>query len=253
MRFDNLIIRLTAVLGPEWQQAYALIDLQPNVDIDIFRFKVPSLLKYHHETEKLIGGIPGDLFIGFFVKGQQELFEQIGAIKAMKEVREVKEWAIANFPVGKPEMTTLDWKIVKSLRGGAEKTSSTIAKEIAEDATVVEKRLQYIKSIPLAFSIEPPNEKQWSFAEIQMNFYQTTFAEVLPELLQVGKPFGATNSRIQATVMVEPKTVEEFKEQIKKVASIKGVKIAGYAFCEDMIWSQPWLDKFIDEQIAKSA
>ncbi len=252
MRFDHLIIRLTAVLGPEWQQAYALIDLQPDVDVEKFRFEIPKRLKYHHETEKLVGGIPGDLFVGFFAKGQIDLFEQVGAIKAMKEVKDVKEWAIANFPVAEPEMTKLDWKIVKSLRTGAEKTSGIIAEELSEEPDLVEKRLEYIKSIPLAFSIEPPNDNAWEFAEIQVNFHGTTYQETVAELSKVGKPFGATNSRIQAAVMVEPETISEFREMVNKVACIPGVTIAGFAFCEDMIWTQPWLDKFLDDLIEKA-
>src|SRR3990172_6575124 len=103
MRFDHLIVRLTTILGPEWLMAYTLVDLKPEVDVDKFRFEVPKRLKYHHETEKYLGGVPGDLFIGFFCKGQNELFEEIGRIRAMKEILKVKEWAIVNFPTTKLE------------------------------------------------------------------------------------------------------------------------------------------------------
>jgi hypothetical protein len=251
MRLDHVIIRLTAVLGAEWLQAYALLDLQPDVDIDKFRFELPKRLRYHHETEKYVGGVPGDLFVGFFCKGQGELFEQLGAIKAMKEVREVKEWAIANFPVAKPEMTQLDWRIVKSLRSGAQKTAKVIAAELKAEPRLVEERLNYIKQIPLAFSIEPPNDRAWTFTEIQLNFRGTTFQEKLAELRAIGKPFGASGSKNHGAIMVEPKSVAELVEMIRKTAQIPGVRVTDYAFCEDMIWTQPWLDRFIEDRIAE--
>ncbi len=249
MKLDNVMIRLSALLGPEWLQAYALIDLQPGVDIEKFRFEIAGRLKYHHETEKYLGGVPGDLFIGFFAKGQAELFDEISAIKAMKEVQAVKEWAIANFPVATPEFKKIDWKIVKSLRGGAQKEAATIARELGESARLVEERLAYIKSIPFAFSIEPPNKDAWTFTEIHVNFIGTTFKDTLPELQKIGKPFGAISSNRQGALMVEPKEVNELQEMIKKISLIPGVKVTGIAFCEDMIWSQPWLDRFIDERI----
>ncbi|MCU0661168.1 MAG: hypothetical protein MUC50_02460 [Myxococcota bacterium] len=253
MRFDNLIIRLSAVLGPQWLQAYALIDLQAGVDVDEFRFELPRRLKYHHETEKYVGGVPGDLFVGFFCQGQTELFEEVGRIKAMKEVREVKDWAIANFPVSQPELTKLDWQIAKCLRGGAQKTAQAIADELHADAGSVAQHLDSLKKLPLAFSIEPPNEKAWSFAEIHIDFQGTSFGERVEDLRKIGKPFGATGSRRQGAIMVEPKSVEEFTQMIMATARIPGVRVADFAFCEDMIWSQPWLDAFIDERIAEMA
>lgn len=251
MRLDNVVIRLTAVMGGDWLQAYALINLKEGVDIDKFRLEMPHRLTYHHETEKYLGGSPGDLFIGFFAKGQMQLFDELGSLKAMPEVREVKDWAIAYFPVKKAEMTKLDWQIVKSLRGGAEKDSKVIADELGEDATKVEERLTYIKAIPLAFSIEPPNDKVWSFTEFHMDLNGTTYHEVAPELQKIGKPFGATSALRQAALMVEPKSVEELQGMIKRVNDIPGVNFIACTFCEDMIWTQPWLDKFIDERIAE--
>ena len=171
-------------------------------------------------------------------------------IKAMEEVREVTEWAIGNFPVNKAELTKLDWRIIQSLRGGAEKTGEVIANELAEDLEAVEKRLEYIKAIPLGFSIAKPNNDQWTFGEIHLNFYGTTLEEKMKELATVGRPFAATTTRSQGVLMVEPKSLEEFKEMIKKASAIPGVKVLDYAFCEDMLWTQPWLDAFIEERIA---
>ncbi|RMF93506.1 MAG: hypothetical protein D6734_09955 [Candidatus Schekmanbacteria bacterium] len=252
MRFDHLIVRLTTITGPEWLMAYALIDLNDDVDVDEFRFKVPDLLDYHHETEKYLGGVPGDLFIGFFAHGQTHLFDEISKIKSWKEVKEVKEWAIVNFPTTKVKLSKLDWKVVKSLRSGAEKTAEQIAEELGEKPEIIQERLDYIKNIPLTFHIEPPNNNNWTFTEIHIDFKGTTFKEKMEELSKIGKPFGATGSKSQGALMVEPKTVDELKEMIKKVSEIPGVKVRDYAFCEDMIWKQPWLDKFIDERIAEA-
>lgn len=252
MRFDHLIVRLTTIAGPEWLMAYVLVDLEPEVDIEKFRFEVPSRLTYHHETEKYVGGIPGDLFIGFFCKGQTELFNEIGKVKSWKEIKHVKEWAIVNFPAMKLELSKLEWRIVKNLRSGALKTPEQIAGELNEDPKLVAERLDYIKKIPLSFHIEPPNNKQWTFGEIHFDLHKTTFQEKVTELSKIGKPFGASGSKSVGALMVEPTTVEEFKAMIKNTSQIPGVKVTGYAFCEDMIWTQPWLDKFIDERIAEA-
>lgn len=251
MRLDNLIIRLTAVMGGDWLQAYALINLKDGVDIDKFRMEMPRRLTYHHETEKYLGGSPGDLFVGFFAKGQMQLFEELSSIKAMAEVREVKDWAIAYFPVKTADMTKLDWQIVKCLRSGAEKDAKVIADELGENAEYVETHLKYIKEIPLAFSIEPPNKNVWSFTELHMDFSGTTYHEVVGDLQKIGKPFGASSAMRQAALMVEPESVEELTESIKKLSTIPGVNFIACTFCEDMIWAQPWLDKFIDERIAE--
>ena len=252
MKLDNVMIRMTAVMGHEWLMAYALLDLEPDVDIDKLRFDMPNRLTYHHETEKYVGGVPGDLFVGFFARGQTELFNEIGKFKTMKEVRSVKDWAIANFPVAKPDLTKLDWRIIKSFRGGAEKTAAVIADELKEDVGKVKERIDFIKNLPLAFAIEPPNSDPWTFTEIGLNFYGTTFQEKAEELMKWGKPFGATCARKQAAIMAQPQTVEELTEIIKNVRKIPGVAVTDISFCEDMIWSQPWLDKFIDERIEEA-
>ncbi|MBI5375855.1 MAG: hypothetical protein HZA77_10500 [Candidatus Schekmanbacteria bacterium] len=252
MRLDNVIVRLTTIMGPEWIMAYALINLQPEIDIDKFRVEMPKRLKRHHETEKYLGRVPGDLFIGFFAKGQTELFEEISRIKSWKEVQEVKEWAIVNFPTTKLELSKLEWRIVKSLRGGALKTPEEIGKELNEKPELIKEKIERIKAIPLSFSIEPPNNNKWTFTEIHFEFIGTTFKERAAEISKVGKPFCATGSKSSGAIMVEPKTVEEFQDQIRKMSLIPGVKVAGFAFCEDMIWSQPWLDEFIDERIAEA-
>lgn len=249
MRKDHVIVRLSALLGPEWLQAYALVDLKPDVDVDAFRFEITNRMTYHHETEKYVGGVPGDLFIGFFAKGQVQLYEELSKMRAMAEVAQIKDWAVANFPTNKAEITALDWKIIKSFRSDSQKNAESIAKELDISTKTIEARLAHIKNIPLGLSIEPPNEKMWSFAEIHFNFMGTTFKEKISELAKIGKPFAATTSRFSGALMVEPKSIEEFQEMIKKVAAVAGVKVAGYAFCEDMIWTQPWLDRFIDDQI----
>ena len=249
MRLDNVIIRLSAVLGSEWLQAYALIDLQPGVSVDEFRFDLPRRLRYHHETEKYLGGVPGDLFVGFFVKGQVELYEQLGAIRAMAEVRDIRDWAIANFPTNKAELTRLDWRILGALRAGAEQSAAAIGEKLGEDGKVVSARLLHIRGIPLGFSIEPPNNKTWAFGEIHVTFVGTTLKEKMGELAAIGKPFGAATTRSSAALMVEPKSLDALKEMIKKTSMIPGVRVVGYAFCEDMLWTQPWLDAFIEERI----
>lgn len=249
MRLDNLIVRLSAILGPEWLRAYALLDLNPGTDIDKFWRETSNRLTYHYETEKYLGGVPGDIFIGFYARGQEELYREMSIIKSMEEVREVKDWAIVSTPVNEVELTRLDWRIIQSLRGGATKTSEVIASELGEDIEIVEKRLEYIKAIPLGFSIEPPNNDQWTFGEILVDFHGTTLEEKREELATVGKPYAATTVRSQGVLMVEPKSLEEFKELIKKASSIPGVKVTDYAFCEDMLWTQPWLDAFIEERI----
>jgi hypothetical protein len=252
MRFDEVMIRLSAVLGPEWLQAYTLIKCHPDVDVEKFRFEVPNRLKRHHETEKFVGGTPADLFIGFFTRGQAELFDEVSNIKAWKETLKVEEFAIANFPVNTVNMTKLDWQIVKSLRGGATKTPRAIAKEIKAKKRDVEKRMTFIKEIPLGFSIAPANMDRWKFTEIQVDFVNCTFKEKMPELMKVGKPFGAACARNQGAVMIKPTTHDELQKAIMAVDAIPGVQVTGVAFCDDMIWTQPWLDKFIEEQIAKA-
>ncbi len=249
MRFDHVIIRLSAVLGAEWLQAYALVNLKPSVDVDKFRFRVPKYLTYHHENEKYLGGVPGDLFIGFFAKGQAQLFDEMSKIKALKEVQEVSKWAIGNFPINKLDMTKLDWQIVKRLRRDAEKTPNTIAKELNEDPGTIKERLDFIKTAPFAFSIERPNKKAWTFGEIHVNFQGTTFKKRLKELSKIGKPFGAISTENMGAIMIKPDTLDDFLNAVRRVQKISGVNISQYAFCEDMIWSQPWLDDFIDEQI----
>jgi len=249
MRLDNVIVRLSAILGPEWLRAYALVDLNPGTDIDKFWLEIPKRLTYHYEAEKYLGGVPGDIFIGFYARGQEELYREMTAIKAMKEVREVKDWAIVSTPVNKVELTQLDWRIIQSLRGGATKTSEVIAGELGEASEIVAKRVEYLKAIPLGFSIEPPNNNQWTFGEILVDFHGTTLEEKREELTAVGKVYSATTVRSQGVLMVEPKSLEEFKELIKKASLIPGVKVTDYAFCEDMLWTQPWLDAFIEERI----
>jgi hypothetical protein len=249
VRKDHVIVRLSALLGPEWLQAYALVDLKPSVDVDSFRFEFTTRMTYHHETEKYVGGVPGDLFVGFFAKGQVQLYEELSKIRAMPEVAQMKDWAVANFPTKKAEITALDWKIIKSLRSDSQKNAASIAMELDISTETTEARLDYIKNIPLGLSIEPPNEKIWSFCEIGFNFIGTTLKEKISELAKIGKPFGAATSGSAGALMVEPKSIEELQEMIKRVAAVDGVKVAGYAFCEDMIWNQPWLDRFIDDQI----
>ena len=249
MRLDNLIVRLSALLGPEWLQAYALVDLQPGVDIDKLRLQIPSRLKFHHETEKYLGGVPGDLFIGFFAQGHEALFQETSRIKAMTEIRGITRWGIANFPVNKPELRRLDWQIMKCLRADANKSIGIMAEEIGVPPPEVEARLHFLKELPAALSIEPPNQDAWEFVEIHYDFEGTTFSERLADLAQIGKPFGVTSDRLQGAIMVEPTDIDQLKQQIKAVNDLAGVTVTGYAFCEDMIWSQPWLDDFIDERI----
>ena len=251
MRFDHVMIRLSAVLGPEWQQAYALIKCHPDVDVEKFRFEVPKRLKRHHETEKFVGGTPGDLFIGFFTLGQAEMFDELSNIKAWKETLECKEFAIANFPVHKANMTKLDWQIIKSLRTGADKKPRTIAREVGARKREVEKRLTFLKEIPLGFSIALPNMDRWKFTEIHLEFHNCTFKEKMPELMKVGKPFGAAGARNQGAVMIKPVTHDELQKAMLACDAIPGVQVTDCAFCDDMIWTQPWLDGFVDEQIAK--
>jgi hypothetical protein len=250
MRLDNVILRPFSILGPEWWLAYALIDLHPGTDIDKFQLEIPNRLTYHHETEKYLGGVPGDIFVGFYARAQEELFQEMAKVRTMEEVREVKDWAIVNFPANNVELTRLDWRIIQSLRGDATKTSEVIANELGEDRENVEKRLEHIKAIPLCFSIEPPNNNEWAFGEIHLDFFGTTLEEKREELATIGKVFSATTSRFQGVLMVEPESLEELKEMIKKASLIPGVKVVDYAFCEDMLWTQPWLDAFIEEQIA---
>lgn len=249
MRKDHVIVRLSALLGPEWLQAYALVDLKPGVDVDAFRFEFATRMTYHHETEKYVGGVPGDLFVGFFAKGQVQLYEELSKIRAMPEIAQIKDWAVACFPTKKAEITILDWKIIKSLRSDSQKTAASIAMELDIPTKTIEARLDHIKNIPLGLSIEPPNEKIWSFCEIDFNFIGTTLKEKISELSKIGKPFAAATSGFSGALMVEPKSIEELHEMIRRVAAVDGVKVAGYAFCEDMIWNQPWLDRFIDDQI----
>ncbi|MCU0691566.1 MAG: hypothetical protein MUF54_09205 [Polyangiaceae bacterium] len=252
MRLDHLIVRLSALLGPEWLQAYALLELEPNASTDELRFALPRRLRYHHETEKYVAGVPGDLFVGFFVRGQGELFQQMSTIRAMPEVRAVQDWAIANFPVAKQELTCMDWRVMKCLRGDATKTAAVIARELHDDEATVQARLARIMAMPLGISVEPPNDKAWEFAEIHVNFRGTTFYESAPALAKVGKPFGAATSRSMGAIMVEPQTTADLTRMLKQTAQIPGVEVVGYAFCEDMLWTQPWLDDFLDERIAAS-
>jgi hypothetical protein len=250
MRFDNVMIRLSAVMGAEWIQAYALIKCHPDVDVEKFRFEVPQKLKRHHETEKYVGGTPGDLFIGFFARGQAELFDELSVIKAWKETLRVTEFAIGNFPVHKANMTKLDWQIVKSLRSDANKKPRTIAKEVGAKKRDVEQRLTFIKEIPLGFSIAPANDRLWKFTEIHIELVNCTFKEKMAELMKIGKPFGAAGARNQGAVMIKPTSHDELQNAILAVNAIPGVEVTACAFSEDMIWTQPWLDKFIEEQIA---
>jgi hypothetical protein len=251
MRLDHLIVRLSALLGPEWLQAYALLELEPEIDARELRFELPRRLRYHHETELYLGGVPGDLFVGFFARGQVELHEQMSAIKAMSEVRAVKDWAVAPFPVQRPELIRLDWQIMRSLRGGAEKTAAVIADELCEEAGAVEQRLAYLRELPMALSIAPPNDAAWSFTEIHVDVTRGTFKERLPELQRFGKPFGACTATNQGALMLEPASLSELQQTIAQVARIPGVRVTGFAFCEDMLWTQPWLDGFIEERLAR--
>lgn len=253
MRLDHVIMRMTAVKGPSWLQAYALVDLEPEVDVAKFRFELPKRLTFHHETEMYLGGVPGDLFIGFFARGQKELFDEIGRIKAMPEVQEVRDFAIGNFPIGEPALSRLDWQILRCLRKDADKPAALIAEELTSDPARIHARLAHIKSIPAAFSIERPNDRKWTFTEIQFNFRGTTFEERVAALAKFGKPFGAVNGRTHGAVMVDPATVAELRETIAGIGRIPGVEVKGVTFCEDMLWTQPWLDRFIEEQIASAA
>ena len=249
MRLDHLIVRLSALLGPEWIQAYTLLELEPEVDARALRFELATRLRYHHETELYLGGVPGDLFVGFFAQGHVELHEQMSAIGAMQEVRAIRDWAIAPFPVQRPELTRLDWQILRSLRGGAGKTAAVIADELRQDLDAVGQRLDYLKELPMALSIAPPNEDVWTFTEIHINVTRGTFKEHLPALQKIGKPFGACTTSNQGALMVEPASLQELQDQIAQVASIPGIRVASYAFCEDMLWTQPWLDAFIEERL----
>ena len=192
-----------------------------------------------------------DEFQGFFVRGQDELFQQMSQIKAMEEVRAVKEWAIANFPVAEPEMTALDWRILGALRKDALLPAGAIADKLNERTAAVEERLSYLKGLPLAFSIEPPNDKAWSFTEIHLDFHNTTFMERAAELAEIGKPFAAASNNKSGALMVEPESIEQLVSMIRAASQIEGVRVVDYAFCEDMLWTQPWLDAFIEERIAE--
>ena len=118
MKKDHVMLRPPCLFGEAWLQAYALVDLMPGIDPMEFRFELPERIRMFHEVENYLGGSPGDLFIGFFANGQMDLLAQIGQIKAMEEILELKEWAIAAFPVAKNELTKEDWQILIHLRAG---------------------------------------------------------------------------------------------------------------------------------------
>jgi len=280
MKKDHVMLRLPCLFGAQWLQAYALVDLEPGIDAMDFRFELPKRLNKFHEVENYLGGAPGDLFIGFFAQGQTELFQEISKIKAMKEVRFFKDWAVANFPVGVYELKKIDWEILVHLRKGnvteelvawykpdlqtmmkimmgqmslpamPMELAEKLARDMGLKADLVKERMEYMQKIPKGVMLQVPDDSLWEFTEIHFNFHNTTFEKKAPELLKLGMPFFAAESQSrQGAIMVEPQSVQELTGAIKKLSMIPDVQVCDYAFCEDMLWTQPWLDEFMDEQL----
>ncbi|MFC1670568.1 hypothetical protein ACFL20_09250 [Spirochaetota bacterium] len=279
MKRDHVMLRLPCIYGPQWLQAYALVDLAPGIDPFEFREELPKRLNKFHEVENYLGGTPGDLFIGFFANGQTELLNEISKIKAMKEVITFKEWAIANFPVGEYELTKDDWNILIYLRKGNVteelvtwfkpefevmmkimmgkesyppmpiELAEKIGKEINLPAEKVKERMEYMQTIPKGVMLQEPDPSLWDFTEIHFSFNNCTFADKAAELMKLGMPFAAESHSRQGAIMVEPETLDDLKESIKNVNKIKDVNVCDFAFSEDMLWTQPWLDDFMAEQL----
>ncbi len=281
MKKDHVMLRLPCIFGPQWLQAYALFDLVPGIDPLEFRFELPGRMNKFHEVENYLGGTPGDLFIGFFAQGQTELLQEIAKIKAMEEVLVLKEWAIANFPVGEFELIKDDWLILKYLRGG--KVTEDLAVWFKPDPAAmmraaqgeplppmpmdkveeiagalgltkerVSERLKYMKTIPKGVMLQVPDDSMWDFTEIHFSFHNTTFEKKAEELMKYGMPFSAESHSRQGAIMVEPQSIEDLKKAIKNVASIPDVKVCDFAFSEDMLWMQPWLDNYIEQKIKEA-
>jgi hypothetical protein len=282
MKKDHVMLRLPCIFGPQWLQAYALIDVMPGIDPLEFRFELPGRLNKFHEVENYLGGTPGDLFIGFFANGQSELLQEIAKIKAMKEVRSFKEWAIANFPVGIHELKKEDWQILIYLRKGnvtpelvawfkpdfetmmkimtgkmgyppmPMELAEQVAKGVGLPAEKVKERMEYMQKIPKGVMLQVPDPSMWDFTEIHFSFNHTTFEKKAAELMKLGMPFAAESHSRQGAIMVEPATIADLKAAIKNVSKIPDVKVCDFAFSEDMLWTQPWLDAFMDEQLSKA-
>jgi hypothetical protein len=275
MKNDHVMLRLPCLFGHEWIQAYALVDVKPGIDPMEFRFELPKRLPMFHEVENYLGGTPGDLFIGFFARGQMELLQNIGKIKAMEEVLELKEWAIAAFPVAKNELVKEDWQILKYLRAGhvTEELCAWFKPDpmlvaqglplpempmdkieaIADGAGLpkekVIERMEFMKAIPLGVMLQVPDPSLWDFTEIHFKFHNCTFEQKAEELLKVGRAFPAESHSRQGAIMVEPASIEELKTYIKKINAIPDVSVCDFAFSEDMLWTQPWLDEYMDAKL----
>lgn len=280
MKKDNVMLRLPCIFGPQWLQAYALVDLVPGIDPMEFRFELPKRLDKFHEVENYLGGSPGHLFVGFFAHGQGDLLKEIAKIKAMEEVLVLKEWAIANFPVGNYELAKDDWTILRHLRGGNvtpelafwfKPDPQTMARIAAGEAPPhipveqiervagetglttdrVMERLEFMKSIPLGVMLQDLDDGVWNFTEIHFSFHNCTFDQKAPELMKIGRPFPAESHLRQGGLMIETETLDDLKQAIKQTSQIPGVRVVDFAFSEDMLWTQPWLDDFIEEMLKR--
>ena len=74
---------------------------------------------------------------------------------------------------------------------------------------------------------------------------------ICEELLKVGRAFPAESHSRQGAIMVEPESIDQLKDYIKKINAIPDVSVVDFGFSEDMLWTQPWLDDYMAAKLAE--
>jgi hypothetical protein len=278
MKTDKVIIRpgaFVGYMGPRWLYAGVAVNINAGVDIEQFRVDLQGRLEYHHESACSCKGyayinndfqqikIP-DMIVGFYAEHIGRLYDQLQDIKNMAEVKDVPGFMIKHVHDIDVSIGKLDWSLLKLLRADPDQNSGSLAEQLGVPESKIEERRAYLGSIPLGFFVGQPHPRQWIARLVDLDFVGTTYHEVLPELARIigfddikqapTFSFRVISSSPQkaCSVLAPAETQKEFMEIVRRFAEVPGVKVLGYTEAEDIHMVQPWLDRFIDEQIDNS-